>query len=183
MSLIRNLGALRNIPVFGSRLVEALSDIQQQLSNLSVQGNGSLSGTENSPPPQVNAVSVNASGGVAHVQITDSNENLYRGVRYHVQYATDPGFSAPITHHMGPSRDARIPVGTQPLYYRVFSDYPTSTHSDPVYHGGSNPTAVAAIGTEQPAIPSGAGSGTGTPSQISGYGPVQWRGTNPPKRS
>ena len=177
-----NVQAIKNMPQWGQLLFNAFRNMQRQLSNSSLQTNANLKASQASPPPQVNAVSVTAGGGVAHVQITDNNESLYRGVNYHVQYATEPGFNAPITHHMGPSRDIRIPVGTQPLYYRVFSDYPTSAHSDPVYHGGAAPIAIAATGSSQPSIPSGMGSGTGTPSQISGFGPIPWRGANPPKR-
>ena len=179
-----NVQAIRQMPTWGHYAFLAFRNIHKQLANLSIQGNAALDAPQNAAPPQVNGVTVTASGGVAHVQITDNNQNLYRGVQYHVQYApAETKFAAPITYPMGPSRDARIPVGTQLLQYRVFSDYPTSPPSAPVYHGGASPIAVAATGTEQPAIPLGQGSGTGTPSQISGYGPVPWRGNNPPKRS
>jgi hypothetical protein len=178
-----NIQALQNVPIYGKFLYDAFQSITKKLGNLSVQGNASLQGPENAPPPQVNSVNVTASGGVAHIQIIDNNENLYRGVRYHVQYATDAGFSAPCNGPSGPSRDIRIPVGNQPLFYRVFSDYPTSAPSVPVYHGGAFPIAIAATGTDQPPIPSGQGSGTGRPGQISGYGTVPWRGNTPPKRA
>jgi hypothetical protein len=178
-----NVDAVQNLPVFGKFIYLAFQKVQKQLTNISLQANVSLASSQNEPPPQVNALSVTASGGVAHVQVTDNNQNIYRGIHYHVQYAADPGFANPITFHMGPSRDARIPVGTQPLYWRAFSDYPTSAPSIPVYHGGSTPQAIAAIGTEQPAIPAGMGSGTGTSTQISGFGPIPWRGANPPKRA
>ena len=179
---VRNLSYIRTIPVFGPRLYETLSDILTQQSNAAMQTNANPSGGSQAPPPQINALTVTAGAGIAHVQITDNNQ-MYRGVKYHVQYATEPGFSNPITAHMGPSRDLRIPVGTQPLYYRAFSDYPTSDTSNPVYHGGSTPIAVTASGTDQPPIPTGKGSGTGTPGQISGHGPIPFRGSAPPKRS
>jgi hypothetical protein len=178
-----NVQALKNVPQWGQFLFNAFRNLQTQLSNSSLQTNANLKASQAAPPPQINALNVVASGGVAHVQITDNNEGLYRGVNYHVQYAlAGTGFKNPVTQPMGPSRDIRIPVGTQPLEYRAFSDYPTSAHSEPVYHGGATPIAVAATGTDQPPIPSGMGSGTGTPSQISGFGPVPWRGVNPPKR-
>ena len=177
-----NVQAVQNMPTWGKHIFLAFRNIQKQLGNLSIQTNGSLVGPQNSPPPQVNAVNVMASGGVAHVQITDNNSNLYRGITYHVQYATDAGFTNPCNGPSGPSRDIRIPVGNQPLYYRAFSDYPTSGASAPVHYGGSTPLAVAATGTDAPPIPPGQGSGTGTPGQISGAGPVPWRGNTPPKR-
>lgn len=178
-----NVQAIRQMPLWGKYAYQAFRNIQKQLQNLSTQGNAALNGPQVYPPPQINAVSVTASGGVAHIQITDNNPNLYRGVQYHVQYATDAGFSSPCNGPSGPSRDIRIPVGNQPLYYRVFSDYPTSAPSTPVYHGGSTPIAVAATGDTAPPVPAGQGSGTGTPGQISGYGPLPWRGNNPPRRS
>jgi len=180
--LVRNLSELAQIPGFGHKLVQSLKDLRTLIQNTAQQTNASPAGQESPAPPQINALKVVASGGVAHIQITDDNP-IYRGTTYHVQYATDPGFTNPVNHYMGPSRDIRIPVGTQPLYYRAFSDLPTSGVSAPVYHGGAVPVAVAASGGSQPPIPAGQGSGTGTPGQISGHGPIPFRGALPPKRA
>ena len=177
-----NVSALRGQPIWGNFIFKAFRNIQRQLANVSVQANAALDAPQNAAPPQINALKVTASGGVAHVQITDNNQ-VYRGISYHVDVATDPAFSAPCTFHMGPSRDFRIPVGTQPLYYRAFSDYATSPPSAPVYHGGAAPTPVAASGTSLPAIPQGQGSGTGYAGQISGHGIIPFRGMSVPKRS
>ena len=179
---IRNLAFLRNVPKFGQRLVEAFDDVQSMLNNVSQQTNSSLQGQQQAPPSAPDSISVVAGGGVAHVQFTDSS-SFYQGKNYHVMISTNPAFSNPITIHAGPSRDIRIPVGSQPLYYGGFADYPTSPASTVVYHGGSTPIAVTASGVDQPPIPSGQGSGTGFPSQISGYGPVPFRGNTPPKRA
>lgn len=178
---IRNLPFLRSLP-FGDRLVESLQDLQTGIKNISQQINAHPDSQTQAPPPQINALKVTASGGVAHVQVIDNNA-IYRGIEYHVQYSTDPSFSSPVTAHMGPSRDIRIPVGAGPLYYRAFSDYQTSSPSTPVYHGGQNPLPIAATGTTQPEVPAGQGSGTGMPGQLSGYGPIPFRGNTPPKRS
>lgn len=182
--LVRNLSFIRSIPQYGQRITEALQDLQTALGNVGQQTNSTPNAQQTPAPPQIHALSVTASGGVAHVQITDNNP-IYRGTTYHVQYSTTPGFESPVNHYMGPSRDIRIPVGSQPLYYRAFSDLPTSGASSPVYHGGSQPVAVAATGTEQPPIPSGQGSGTGYAGQISGHGPIPFRTTNglPPRRA
>lgn len=177
-----NVNALRNMKEWGKYLFDAFGNVQKQLQNLSTQNNSSLTGSENLAPPQINAVTVKASGGVAHVQITDSNPGLYRGITYHVQYSTNPAFTAPCNGPSGPSRDIRIPVSNEPLYYRAFSDYPTSPASLPVYHGGTIPVAVTASGSTPPPVPNGQGSGTGYPGQISGHGPTPWRGTTQPKR-
>ena len=179
---VRNLPYLNSIPVFGHHLVQALKDLRKLAQNIGQQVNAFPNGQATPPPPQVHAVSVVASGGVAHVQITDNND-VYRGINYHVDVSTDASFSAPVTFPMGPSRDIRLLVGTQALHYRVFSDYPTSAPSEPVYHGGAQPIPVAAIGSAQPPIPPGQGSGTGFTGQISGHGPIPFRGTTPPRRS
>ena len=179
---VRNLPSLNRIPQYGHLLVQSLKDLRGLIQNVGQQTNASPGAQETPPPPQIHALSVTAGGGVAHVQITDNNA-IYRGISYHVQYSPDAGFSAPVTVHMGPSRDIRIPVGTQPLHYRAFSDYATSAPSSPVYHGGAQPIPVAAIGADQPPIPSGQGSGTGYASQISGHGPIPYRGALPPRRA
>ena len=180
---IPNLPYIRSIPVFGSRLAETLQAVVKQIANVGQQTNATPQAQETPPPPQINGLRVTAGGGVAHVQIIDNNP-IYRGTTYHVQYSTRPGFDdGPVNHFMGPSRDVRIPVGNQPLYYRAFSDTPTSGASAPVYHGGAQPVPIAATGSTQPPIPSGQGSGTGFPGQISGHGPIPFRGNTPPKRA
>jgi hypothetical protein len=199
MALIRNLSQIREMQVpvqstderkpawkgYGKLIVEALSDVQGMLQNLSNQTNASLKASSGSPPLSPDSVHVTASGGVAHVQIVD-NGDFFRGKTYHVAVSPTPGFESPCTLYSGPSRDVRIPVGNQSLYYRVVADNGSvSAQSGPIYHtaGGVSPVPVAATGTEQPAIPSGQGSGTGLPGQISGYGPTPYRGTQPPRRS
>jgi len=185
---VKNLDFLRKItipdhPEFGARLAEAFQSLALAQSNVALQVNANPNGPVGAPPP-VNAIHVSAGGGVAHISITDNNE-VYRGISYHVHYSTDPNFSNPVTVHLGPSRDIRIPVGTQKLYYRAISDYPTSPASSPVYFGGAAPVGIAATGSEQPSIPVGNGSGTGTPRQISGYGPIPFRSSTgaPPEKS
>lgn len=179
-----NVQAIRSMPKWGKYIFDAFRNLQKQVGNLGVQTNGNLKGAENAAPPPITALTVTASGGVAHVQITDTNPNLYRGIGYHVQYApAGTNFASPVNFHMGPSRDARIPVGTGLLNYRAFSDYPTSPASPPVYHGGATPLAIAATGSEQPSIPPGQGSGTGVPGEISGFGPIPYRGNVPPRRA
>jgi hypothetical protein len=199
MALIRNLSQIREMQVpvqstdqkkptwkgYGKLIVEALQDVQKMLQNVSSQTNANLQGTQSAPPMPPNALKVTASGGVAHVQIID-NGDFYSGKNYHLQYSPTIGFESPCNHFMGPSRDVRIPVGGTPLYYRVVADYGSvSGQSQAVYHtsGGVQPVAVTASGTDQPPIPAGQGSGTGMPGQISGYGPLPYRGTSPPRRA
>ena len=179
---VRNLPELNTMPKYGHKLVQAIKDLRQLIQNVGQQTNATPHAIETAAPPQINSLKVTAGGGVAHIQITDENP-VYRGISYHALISANPGFTAPVTIHMGPSRDIRVPVGSQPLYYAAFSDYPTSAPSAPMYHGGAQPVAVTAIGTTQPLVPSGQGSGTGYPGQISGHGIVPFRGEVAPRRS
>ena len=179
----RNLNRIRNGSASSEQLYEALRDITEAHNQLVQQINGNVNGAP-APPRPIQSLVVNAQDGIFHAQITDNGAN-YRGINYHLQYATDPSFSKPVTVHLGPSRDYRAQLGNQSLYWRGFSDYPTSAHSDPVYHGGSSPALVIGGGSiAGPTIPPGQGSGTGQPGQISGHGPVPFRSSDglAPKR-
>lgn len=175
---VRHLAAIR---AADPMMYETLTDIINGHDAAATQTNASSNG-QTPTPPRINALTVQAKDGIFHASITD-NGQIYRGINYHLQYSTDPQFSAPITVHLGPSRDYRGHIGNQTLYWRAYSDYPTSAHSQPVYHGGAQPLPVAGGGSQSgPTIPAGQGSGTGQPGQISGYGPVPYRGSAPPKR-
>ena len=180
---VRNLPSLNKIPVYGHLLVQALKDLRTMVNNVGQQTNATPSAQDTPPPPPVNELRVSAGGGVVHLQAVHGN-NFYRGITYHFHASPDAGFSNPVTLYSGPNRDVRIPVGTAPLHYAVTCDYPTSAGSPVTYHtaGGSSPVPVAAIGADQPAMPYGQGSGTGTPGQISGHGPIPFRGELPPRR-
>lgn len=190
-----NLEALRNISLKADPhtgdinagaltdcLYKALKSIVADVSNIGSQTNSALGGTQTEPPPAVDQLIVNASGGVAHLQAVH-NVPIYRGIEYHYHVSADGG-STWSTLYSGPNRDVRIPVGSASLHYAVTCDYPTSP-SSPVTHytgGTTKSKAVTAIGTEPPPMPSSQGSGTGTPGQMAGYGPVAWRGATPPRR-
>lgn len=203
MALIRNLARIRQMQVidpssandpskkptttnYGQLIQEAFQDVQKQLSNVSGQTNAHLSATQNSAPPQVNALHVDGGNGFYHAYITDNNQNLYRGVEYTAEYSTTPDFQDFHVEHLGPARDKRINLGVPgPLYWRAYSGYgPASPPSSPVYHGGAQPVGVSGGGTAAPALRSGQGSGTNPPTQgAGGYGQLPWRGANPPKRA
>lgn len=179
-----NIEALRQMPLWGNYLYKAFKAVVQQVSNVGTQTNSALNGSEIAPPPAVSELRVSASGGFVHLQAVH-DVPIYRGIHYHFHVSTDSGWSRPLTLYSGPNRDVRIPVGSAPLHYAVTCDYPTSPSSSVTYHtqGGLSSVPVTASGTEQPAMPPGQGSGTGFPGQISGFGPVPWRGTNPPRRA
>jgi hypothetical protein len=183
---VKNGAALKEMPIYGRWLFQSLQDLAGRIQNIGQQTNASPQGQQSPAPPAVDELRVFAGGGVAHLQAVH-NGPIYRGVTYHFHAAalTDPSFSSPVTLYSGPNRDVRIPVGTAPLHYAVTCDYPTSPSSPVTFHtaGGVAPVPVAASGTEQPAMPAGQGSGTGTPGQISGFGPIPYRGNTPPRRA
>jgi len=181
---VKNHAALNQ--QFGHLLTQAFDDVVQRIRNIGQQTNAQPSAQETPAPPAPDELRVAAGGGVVHLQAVHYAP-IYRGITYHFHAAslTDPSFSSPVTLYSGPNRDVRIPVGTAPMHYAVTCDYQTSGSSPVTYHtaGGISPKAVAAIGSEQPPLPPGQGSGTGFPGQISGYGPIPYRGSIPPRRS
>ena len=180
-----NVQALRNMPAWGNYIYLAFKNVQKQMGNVATQTNSSLESVQNSPPPPINALHVDGGNGVYHAYITDNNANLYRGVEYTAEYADNPQFDGFHVEHFGPARDKRINLGIPgPLYWRAYSGYgPASPPSTPIYHGGAQPVGVTAGGAAAPALRSGQGSGTNTPTQgAGGYGLLPWRGSSPPRR-
>lgn len=177
-----NIEALRQMPNWGTYLYKALRALTKQMGNMASQTNSSLNAAESSAPPAVDSLIVAASGGVVHLQAVH-NVPIYRGITYHYHASSDG--STWSTLYSGPNRDVRLPMGTEPYQYAVTCDYPTSPSSPVTYYtaGGSKPIQIAATGTGVPMLPSGQGSGTGTPGQIAGFGPVPWRGPDQPRRS
>jgi len=182
---VKNHAALNTMPTYGHWLTQAFDDVMGRIKNIGQQTNAQPKAQEAPAPPAVDELRVFAGGGVAHLQAVHYAP-IYRGITYHFHAASvaDPSFTAPITLYSGPNRDVRIPVGTEPLHYAVTCDYPTSPSSPVTFHtaGGIRPVPVAATGNSQPAMPAGQGSGTGSPGQISGYGPIPYRGSIPPRR-
>ena len=181
MALIRNLPQIRMLPTYGKLLVEALQDVQRQLTNVSTQSNASLTSRQNSAPPAIHNLQVDGGAGIYHAYITDNNQNLYRGGEYTVEYSDD-NWATFHVQHLGPSREARMNLGLPgPLQFRAYSGYgPSSPPSQPVYAGGT----VSAGGTAPPALRPGQGSGTNFPTQgAGGYGNLPWRGNTPPRRA
>ena len=182
---IRNLPYLRSLPEFGAKLYEALSDLDRNSDTIAQQTNASP-GQKPYAPPSVTGLNVVAQNGSFHAQITDNND-IYRGINYHLEFDTDPGFSNPHPVDMGSSREHTMFLGNGTFYFRAFSSYSTGPASSPAYHGHSgSPTAVFGGGTVGPPqlLPS-QGSGTGGPRQgVSGPGPIPFRSSTgaPPIR-
>lgn len=187
---IRNLAYLRSLstkdmPGFGQKLYEALSDLLQAHANLSQQVNGNSTG-DPAPPPAIDNLKVTGQNGHFNIAIAH-NAEVYRGIRYYAEYDTTPHFANPRVVPMGDSRNHNLFLGNGTYYWRAYAAYMTSAPSEAAYHGGAaSPQPVTGGGiVGSPALQDSEGSGTGTPGQgLSGPGPVPFRSSTgvPPKR-
>lgn len=140
-------------------LAQALDSIVRQIQNVATATASSVSGFSAAPSP-ISSLSVTAANGIFDVQIQD-NSPVNRGVQYFLEYSTTPGFQQPILVSLGPARNFRSTWGSVTLYFRAYSQYPTSAPSAPVYFGPpNNPTAVVGGGAAGPTIQASTGSGT-----------------------
>jgi|ERR1700722_6591464 len=159
-------------------LAQALDDICDQFSHVSDQVNASPNGVTN-PPAAPNSLSVTAAQGIFDIKLIDNNP-VSRGINYFLQYSQNSSFNSPITIDIGQSRNHRVNLGNQTLYWRAHSSYPTSAISGHVYHGtSSNPIAVVGGGSSTgPALQSSSGSGTtvGASGSDGGFGNNPTRG-------
>jgi hypothetical protein len=173
--MIRNLDFLRDLPEFGPRLYEALSDLDGKIETVASQTNTNTQGPPK-PPPAPDAVDVTGRDGYLHVSITDNN-TIFRGIEYWVEHADNPHFTNPQVVAMHGARNTTIPVGNQSRYVRVFSSYPFSVRSEPVYYGGLLPISVNGGGSGPgPEFLPSQGSGTGAAGEgLSGPGPIPFR--------
>ena len=123
-------------------------------------------------PAQIGGVNVVAADGIFDLAITD-NSAVNRGVFYFAESDTTPAFAAPHVYFLGSSRNLRVSLGNQTLYWRAYSQYMGSTPSAPVAFG-SPPTAVVGGGAAGPVPQASSGSGTATAQQGgSGFGTAQ----------
>jgi hypothetical protein len=120
-------------------------------------------------PASIGSVSVAAADGIFDLAITD-NSPVRRGIFYFAESDTTPAFTAPHVYFLGSSRNLRVSLGNQTLYWRAYSQYIGSTPSPPVPFG-SPPTAVTGGGSAGPPLQPSSGSGTATAQQGgSGFG-------------
>lgn len=170
----RNMAWLRaNMP----RLHETVSDMVRAIGAVGAQVNAEPVGVT-APPPSISGLTVVGGAGVFDARISDLAP-VNRGVEYHLEYATTPDFASSHLVHLGPSRNWRSSLGRQKLYFRAHSTYPTSAPSSPVHHGGVTPGMVDGTLPIEPVLQAGAGSGTGSLSQVGqGYGTAPYRSSN-----
>jgi len=120
-------------------------------------------------PAPIGGLSVVAANGIFNLAITD-NSPVRRGIFYFAESDASPAFPAPHVYFLGSSRNLRVSLGNQTLYWRAYSQYIGSTPSAPVAFG-SPPAAVTGGGAAGPAPQPSSGSGTATAQQGgSGFG-------------
>lgn len=151
-------------------LLKIIRDQEDAINNVGAQVNAAPVGSTDAPP-QISAVTVVPKGGGVHQVTIQDNNPVNRGISYFAEYSADPNFSTFTTVPMGPSRQMDVPAGTGALNWRVYSAYPTSAPSDPIYHAG----AVNSTGATANAAAGIAGTGSGTepslqPQGAAGFG-------------
>ena len=165
------IGQLAQIKSESPYTYEALTQIVSAVNALGRATGVDPSGTLN-PPAPIGRLSVTAADGIFDLAITD-NSSVNRGIFYFAESDTTPAFSQPYVHFLGSSRNLRISMGNQTLYWRAYSQYLGSEPSEPVTFG-SPATAVTGGGTAAgPALQASTGSGTASGSEGgSGFGTV-----------
>ncbi len=130
-------------------------------------------------PSSIGGLSVIAADGIFDLAITD-NSSVNRGIFYFAESDVTPAFSNPYVHFMGSSRNLRVSMGNQTLYWRAYSQYLGSDTSQPVVFG-TPPVAVVGGGTATgPALQTSQGSGTASGSEGgSGFGLVTQSNSGP----
>jgi hypothetical protein len=159
---------------------EAIDDLLGYIGNMADQTVSNPAGTVAAPsaPAMLNSV---AAGGIANHQIQDSSP-VARGVVYHIESSPTQTFTSPTLVYSGPSRNFSHFIGNTSLYFRAFSQYPTSAPSAPVYFGGaSSPKPVSGGGAivgpvPQPSAGSGTSPTSGNTSRPEGFGFAPSRG-------
>jgi hypothetical protein len=145
----------------GAEVADEFTKMENALNLVSKQTNANPVGPVEKPP-QIAAVTAKVlTPGVHSVQIQD-NSPINRGITYHFEASETPGFENAVLVQSGPSRDLpAAALGGGKIYWRAYSQYPTSDPSQPVYFGGQQtPKPVDAGGTARTSPITSAGSGT-----------------------
>lgn len=151
------------------RYAEALKAIEQAINNVATQTASSAQGPQATSPTPA-ALNVTAAQGVYDIAITD-NAPIQRGVEYFLEYSQTPSFNQPTVIHLGTTRNHRVFLGNQNLYWRAYSQYgPAAGPSKPVYFGNANsPTPVVGGGAITGPVPlASQGSGTAPTNGLQG---------------
>jgi hypothetical protein len=165
------IGQLAQIKSDSPYVYEALTQLVNGVNSLGRATGVDPSGTI-APPAPIGSLNVTAADGIFDLAITD-NSTVNRGIFYFAESDTTPSFASPYVHFLGSSRNLRIAMGNQTLYWRAYSQYLGSDPSEPITFG-TPATAVVGGGTATgPALQASEGSGTATGSEGgSGFGQV-----------
>jgi hypothetical protein len=136
---------------------EALTQVVSAVNSIGRATGVDPSGEIAAPAP-IGGISVVAADGIFDVAITD-NSAVNRGIYYFAESDSTPGFSAPHVYFLGSSRNLRVSLGNQTLYWRGYSQYLGSQPSSAVVFGAPA-TPVVGGGAAGPAPQASSGSGT-----------------------
>src|ERR1700687_5015872 len=157
---------------------EALTQIVNAVNSLGRATGVDPSGTID-PPAPIGSLSVTSADGIFDLAITD-NSSVHRGIFYFAESDVTPAFAQPHVHFLGSSRNLRVALGNQTLYWRAYSQYLGSDPSEPITFG-TPATAVTGGGTATgPALQASNGSGTASGTEGgSGFGQVAQSSSGP----
>ena len=163
------IGQLAQIKSDSPYVYEALTQLVNGINAVGLATGVDPSGTLQ-PPAPIGSLSVTAADGIFDLAITD-NSAVHRGIFYFAESDTTPAFSRPYVHFLGSSRNLRVAIGNQILYWRAYSQYLGSAPSEPVTFG-TPATPVTGGGTAAgPALQASQGSGTASGTEGgSGFG-------------
>src|ERR1700688_44147 len=172
------IGQLAQIKSDSPYVDEALTQLVNGVNAVGRATGVDPSGSIAAPSP-VGSLNVTAADGIFDLAITD-NSTLNRGIFYFAESDTAPSFPQPYVHFLGSSRNLRISMGNQTLYWRAYSQYLGSEPSEPVTFG-TPATAGTGGGTAAgPALQTSTGSGTASGSEGgSGFGEVAQSSSGP----
>jgi hypothetical protein len=172
------IGQLARIKSESPYTYEALTQIVNAVNSLGRATGVDPSGTID-PPAPIGRLSVTAADGIFDLAITD-NSSVHRGIFYFAESDTTPAFSQPRVHFMGSSRNLRVALGNQTLYWRAYSQYLGSDPSAPVTFGSpATPVTGGGAAAGPPLQPSqGSGTAPGTEGG-SGFGQTTQSTTGP----
>ena len=152
------IGQLAQIKSESPYVYEALTQLVNGVNAVGRATGVDPSGSIASPSP-IGSLNVTAADGIFDLAITD-NSTLNRGIFYFAESDTTPAFSQPYVHFLGSSRNLRVALGNQTLYWRAYSQYLGSDPSALVTFG-TPPTAVIGGGAANgPQLQPSTGSGT-----------------------
>jgi hypothetical protein len=136
---------------------EAITSVVTAVNSISRATGVDPSGSIAAPDP-IGSISVVAADGIFDVAITD-NSAVNRGIYYFAESDATPSFATPHVYFLGSSRNLRVSLGNQTLYWRGYSQYLGSQPSAPVAFGAPA-TPVVGGGAAGPPPQASAGSGT-----------------------